>query len=411
MTALIPFFLLLAADAPSQTWSQWGGPTRDFKIAPAPSLAATWPATGPKALWRRELGDGYSSFVSDNGSHLFTLYKKGETTVVLALEAGTGKTLWETTFDSPFIKGEMNPTMGTAPASTPLVSGDRVFAITFTGRLVSLDRKTGKSIWEQDLWKQYGGTIVEYGYTNSPLLYRDMIILPIGGENRAMAAFRASDGKLVWKRATADNGMTSPIVVDMNGQAELVTVMKDVVLGLDAKTGDSLWSIQHKNRTDTNVSTPVWAGNNTLLVSSAYDSGTRAIKLTRTGGKTEAKELWFNPRIRVHVGNILVRGDVAYASSGDFGPAPVTAFKVETGEILWQVRKFAKANFVDAGSKIVALDEEGKLILATLSPSGVEVLADTQALTKPAWTPPTLIGTKVFIRDRKSMAAYELGAQ
>jgi len=402
---VISFLLLfLAADA---TWTQWGGPTRDFKVAPAP-LAATWPASGPKVLWKREFGDGYASFVSD-GKTLYTTYRNGEKTIILALDTATGKTVWDVSFDSPFIKGEMNPTMGNAPASTPLLVGDRLFVVTFTGKLLALQTKDGKAIWEQDLWKQHGGTIVEYGYTNSPLLYRDMVILPVGGENKAMAAFKASDGSLVWKKASADNGMTSPIVVNVDGEDQLVTVMKDVVLGMKPLTGEPLWSMPHKNKTDTNVSSPVWAGKNTLLVSSAYDSGTRAIRLTRTGAKTEAKELWFNGRIRVHVGNILVRGDIAYASSGDFGPAPVTAFKVESGEILWQQRKFAKANFIDTGGKIVALDEEGKLILATLSPSGVEVLAESQVLSKPAWTPPTVLGTHVFVRDRKAMVALDLG--
>src|SRR5207237_4770813 len=137
----------------------------------------------PRVIWKRKLGDGYSSIVTD-GRTAYTLYKRGSDTVVIAMNAATGETVWEKIFDSAPTKEEskeIDPVHGTAPASTPLIIGDRLYAVTFMGRLVALDRKSGTVEWSQELWRKHGGTIVGYGYTNSPMAYKDLIIVPVGG--------------------------------------------------------------------------------------------------------------------------------------------------------------------------------------------------------------------------------------
>ena len=107
---------------------------------------------------------------------------------------------------------------------------------------------------------------------------------------------------------TSDNAMSSQ-VLNLGGKPQVVTVMLKEVLSVDPDNGKCLWRWRH-------------------VVSSAYDSGTRAIRVKpSTGGGFTASEEWFDKRIRVHQGNILVPGEYAYASSGDFGPAPLTAFR------------------------------------------------------------------------------------
>jgi outer membrane protein assembly factor BamB len=401
---------LLAADTRPE-WLQWGGPNRDFQL-PAANLAA-WPSDGPRRLWKRSLGDGYSSVVTD-GRTLYTLFKRGTDTVVTALDAGTGKTVWESTFDAAIVsakeKEEIDPVHGTAPASTPVIAGDRLFAITFMGRLVALDRNTGRTIWAQELWRKHGGTIVGYGYTNSPLLYKDNIILPVGGDGHAMMAFRQSDGEVAWKGGDSDNAMSSPVMIDVDGEQQVVTVMLKEVLAVSPDNGRVLWRFPHANKTETNVTSVVWCPGNIVLVSSAYDSGTRALHLERRGGRTTATELWFNKKVRVHHGNILCIGDYMYASSGDFGPAPVTALKISTGEIAWQDRGFSKANFLRVGDRVIVNDEDGKLGLVQLTPEGMKVLSQAQTpLSNPAWTPATLVGRTLYLRDRASIVAFDLG--
>src|SRR5262249_30895844 len=121
-----------------------------------------------------------------------------------------------------------------------------------------------------------------------------------------------------------------------------------IIAGLDPNNGNMLWSFPHKTSWHLNITMPVWGDDNILVLSSAYGTGARAIRLTRNGAKTTAEEIWANNRMRVHHGTLVRVGDYVYGSSGDFGPAPMTAINAKTGKIEWQERALSKATFVYA---------------------------------------------------------------
>jgi glucose dehydrogenase len=400
--------LLLAILQGDGRWLEWGGPTRDFHV-PDAHLAASWPREGPRRLWTRGLGDGYSAILAD-GSTLYTLFRRGQENVATALDAESGRTLWEQPFDTTPLPG-MFLEYGRGPNSTPLLVGGRLFVVTFTGRLAALDPKTGRVLWQQELWKDHGGTFRDVGYSASPLAYKDTVILPVGGKGKGVFAFRQSDGVVLWKRQDFENAMSSPVLIRVDGEEQVVLFMVDHIAGLDPATGDLLWSHGHKTDHAVNASTPVFADGNILVLSSAYGTGARALKLVRKDGKTTARELWQNPRFKVHHGNMIRIGEYVYGSSGDFGPAFLTAVHVPTGRIAWQDRHFPKSNFLYAGGKVIVLDEDGRLALATLSPKGLEVHSEAEILTKLAWTVPTLAGRRLYVRDRQTIAAFDLGVR
>jgi outer membrane protein assembly factor BamB len=398
--------LLLATAVGEGRWLEWGGPTRDFHV-PGAVLAPSWPREGPKRLWSRELGDGYSSILSD-GPHLFTVFRRDKRNVATALDAATGRTLWEQAFDATPPPG-MFLEYGSGPNATPLLVGERLFVVTFTGQLNALDSKTGRVLWRQELWKEHGGTFRDVGYSASPLAYRDTIVLPVGGKGKGVFAFRQSDGAVLWQKQDFENAMSSPLFIRVDGQDQVVLFMVDHVIGLDPQTGDLLWSHEHKTDYAVNASTPVWADGNILIVASAYGSGARALKLERRDGKTAVRELWLNRRFRVHHGNMLRIGEYVYGSSGDFGPALLSAVHIPSGRLAWQDRHFPKANLLYAAGKAIVLDEDGRLALATLSPEGLKVHSEAAILTKLAWTVPTLVGSRLYVRDRQTIAAFDLG--
>ena len=106
------------------------------------------------------------------------------------------------------------------------------------------------------------------------------------------------------------------------------------------------------------------------------------------------KQLWHNPRIRVHFGTMIRVGATVYGASGHDGPSPITAFDVNTGQVLWHSgREFAKAQLLYADGKLIVLDEDGVLALTTPTPKALTVQSKVQLLTKVAWTPPVLAGT------------------
>lgn len=402
-------------DVAAQTeWLQWGGPTRNF-VSDAKGLASTWPAGGPKKLWTRALGEGHSSILVEGG-RLYTIYRpfgassrRGEEEAVVALDAATGKTIWEFKYPAPTQGVDFRE--GAGPHSTPLIVGNRLFATSTRRELFAIDKTTGARIWSHDFMKEYGAPPPGRGYSGSPMLYNGTIIVTVGGSGQAVAAFNQQTGALVWRAGTFEYAPASPILIDLDGQPQLVVFGGDQVVGMDPSNGRTLWSHPHKTDWGLNISTPLWSpADHLLFVSSAYGTGSRVLELRQMAGKTTVSEKWFSNRMRVHIGSVIRLGDYVYGSTGDFGPAFLAAVDVKSGKIAWQERGFARAQLLHADGKLIILDEDGALALATASPEGLKVLARAQVLDHLSWTPPTLVGTKLYVRDRKTIAALELGS-
>jgi outer membrane protein assembly factor BamB len=401
----IVLILSLAAPTLAQSeWPQWGGPDRNF-IVKTKGLATTWPTSGPKQLWTRALGRGHSAIVVD-GKTLYTMYSVGEEEVVIALAADTGKTIWEFKYAAP--TAGQNYEAGFGPHSTPLIAGNLLFTVGAIGKLHALDKQNGRPVWSHDLWKELGGTNNDRGYSCSPLLYKDTIILTVGGKDQALVAFKVKDGSIAWKSLSVDISPTSPILINVDGQEQLVAFLGKEVVGVDPNNGTLLWSHPHVTDWGLNISLPVWGPDNLLFMSSAYNGGSRVLKLSQKAGKTTVEEVWFHRRLRLHHGTAIRIGDYVYASSGDFGPAFLAATNVKTGEIAFQDRSFPKSNFVYADGKLIILDEDGNLALATVSPTGLKVISKVALMKNLAWTVPTLVGTRLYLRDRHTITAVDL---
>ncbi len=401
----------------ADNWPQWGGPGANFRVEDA-GLADQWPDDGPKKLWSRELGEGYAAISSD-GTSLFTMYSirakddKGKFSrdgqeVLVALDPKTGKQTWAFAYDAPWPE-DLDMPFGPGPNATPVIVGDRIFSIGCTAKLHCLDKNTGKLIWAKDLGTEYDIELDAYGYSASALPYKKTIILPIGGEGKGLMAFSMADGSTVWKNQDFALTFSTPILINVNGEDQLVSFTPTEVSGLNPDNGDLLWKHPHETKYGANISSPVWCGDNIVFVSSAYGMGSRALKLTRTGDKTTVEELWYNKKLRIHHADAIAIGDYVYGSSGDFGPTFFTAINAKTGEMAWRKRGFSKATCVSAGDKMIILDEDGQLALARANPKDPEVLSKCQLLQKTAWTVPTLIGKTLYVRDRKSIMALDLG--
>ena len=390
----------------SADWTLWGGPNRDFRSA-ASGLAETWPDSGPAKLWTRVLGEGFSASAVE-ADRLFTMYSTEKQEVVTALDAATGKTVWEYAYDTDFSPGA--PDVGAGPYAMPQVIGDRVVSVGGTGKLHSMDKASGRPVWSRDVYEEFGGTRKMYGYACHALPYKDLLILMVGGSRQSIVALRQSDGQVVWGRHGFTNSHSSPLLINVDGQDQVVAAMGQQIVAVDPLTGDLRWEHPHPTQYDFAISTPVWGPDQILVVSSSYEGGTRALQLRQQNGRTTVQELWHNPRIRVHFGTMIRQGDTVYGASGHHGPAPITAFDVKTGRILWHSgRDFAKSQLLSADGKLIILDEDGVLALATASAEGLRVHSRVQLLTKVAWTVPTLAGTRLYVRDRTQLMALELG--
>jgi len=422
-------------------WPQWGGPSRDFKVN-TDGLAKRWPEGGPKKLWARDLGDGYSSIVCDGG-RLYTMYwlsdplapsdeegsdkagttkdeakgdppaqghsgpsarRKGQE-VVIALDAATGQTVWEYKYPASWAD-DMDITFGPGPNSTPLIVGDRVYTVGATVKLHCLDRKTGKLLWAHDLGEEYKASKMVYGYGASPAAYKDTIILPLGGEGQGVIALRQADGAVAWKAQDFKTAWATPLIINVDGQDQVVVMMSKGVAGLDPTNGELKW--KQDGHDGSCICTPVFGDDNILFISGAYGVGARGIKLTRQDGKTVAEELWFNKKMQIMHGNGVRVGDVVYGASGDFGPVFMAAVNVKTGEFLWRKRGFSKATCVYGDKKLIILDEDGNLALTSPRTKKLKIRSRFELCKRNSWTVPTLVGTRLYVRDRHQIMALDL---
>lgn len=415
-TAAATALLLAGASAASAAneWTQWGGPSRDF-TCDGKGLAASWPDAGPKQLWSRELGEGFATVLVD-GDRLYTMYRVGDDEILVALNAADGKTIWEHKYSAPIIKEKMAMEFGLGPHATPLIVGDRIFCVGVVGNLHCVNKADGKPLWSHDFVKEYDGVVMNRGYSCSPIAYKDTIILTCGKQekaadnNKAIIAFNQKDGSIAWAKHNFEVSHASPILINFAGKDQLVLPSTKEILGIDPAGGEILWSHPHTTQFGANISTPIFTHGDTVIVSSGYQpGGTRAIKLTQKDGKTAPEELWYTAKMRVHIGNIVCVGDRVIGSSGDFGPAFMVALNVADGKLAFRDKGLKKASCVAAGGRLVLLDEDGTLALATPAADKLEIHGKVPLLSNVSWTAPTLVGTKLYIRDRKKIIALDLG--
>jgi len=401
MTKCAPVFLLAAAFAAasiagstSAQWPQWGGPDRDFRSA-STGLAEEWPAAGPRKIWERELGPGFSSIVADGG-RLFTLYHRGEDEVVVALDAKTGATVWEHEYR----------TGSDRPNSTPTVAGDRLYTLGVSGVLCALEKDSGKLAWSHDLVKEYGAKGPQYGFASSPLVHGGSLILPVGGAGWGVAAFALTDGKLLWHAHELEEVYGSPLLIDVEGEAQVAVLAAGQLVGLSPETGRLLW--REPIEGDQPIATPVWCADKLLCVT-AGPGGSVALKFSKADGETRVARVWKNDTLQINQTTVVRAGDYFYGSTGD--PCCVTAIRADTGEIAWRGQGLSLANVVAADGKLVLLDYDGVLGLATARPGAWKVSSKVSMLEREAFTAPTLAGTSLYLRDQKRILALDLGKQ
>ncbi len=404
LTALLAGVVYAAGVALAADWPQWGGPSRQFRVE-GPALADSWPAGGPKLLWERELGEGYAGVAAVAG-RLYTHYRTGQEERVIAVEAASGRTLWEHAYPSP--TATLTDQYGFGPDASPLVAGGRVFAIGSLGDLRAYDAATGKVLWTQELVKGLGGTFRGLSYSSSPVAYGETVIAQVGEAGHALVAFRQSDGAIAWQSGDFQSSAASPILIQLGEATQLVAFFSYEIAGFDPASGKLSWTHPHKTTLGHNIATPVWGDDGVLFVSSAYDGGSAAVRLAAEGDAVKVEPLWKSQQMRVHFTSAVRVGDLVVGSSGDFGPVPLSAVEVKTGKIAWRDRSFSRANLVVAGDRLLVLDEDGTLGLVTVSPTGLTVLAQAQIGGDRNWTVPTLTGDRLYVRDRKTLKAFEL---
>ena len=403
LTTLVVLATVITFDAHAQ-WTQFGGPGQNFKVE-GKGLSEKWPAEGPRKIWTRKLGEGYSAILAE-GDRLYTMYRAGAKEVVTSLGANTGETLWEFGYVSLPPEGH-DAEWGKGPNATPLLTDGSIYTIGVAGIMHCLDAATGKLLWSHNLLGEFGGNVLVLGYSSSPIAYKDTVIVLVGGKDQSIVAFDKNDGHVVWKNLSFENSYSTPRIMKICGEDQLVTFMGTEVIGVDPHTGVLKWQYPIRNEYKQNITMPSLLDDDLLFIST-WKAGSRGLKLVK-GEPFRVEELWSTRKVHSFYESSVLIGDYVYGSSGPPEAHLMSAINVRTGKIAWRQRGFASANVVAVGDRLIILDENGHLALATPGPEGLTVHSKIQLLKRPSRTVPTVVGNVVYVRDAESIMALDLG--
>ena len=395
----IVFLFLFAAEAmaqPGANWPQWRGPNRDG-ISKESGLLKQWPAEGPPLVWKAVgAGRGYSSFSVASGK-LYTLGLRGDREFVIAFDIANGKEAWAMAHG-----GKFENDRGDGPRGTPTVDGDRVYALGGDGDLSALDARTGKIVWSKNVLKEFGGSNIQWGISESPLVMGNKVLVNAGGRNASIVALNKDNGNVMWKSQSDEAGYSSAIPLQINGGTQVVFFTAARALGLDVNDGRLLWEYARPSNNVANVATPIARGNR-IFISSDYGTGGGVVEIKEDN---KAQEIYFTKDMRNHHSSSVLVGDYLYG----FSSAILTAMRFDSGEIAWRDRSVGKGSLVFADGHLYCFSENGVVGLVEATPAGYKEKGRFRIAqdSLPTWTHPVVAGGRLYLRDQDTIYAYDV---
>ena len=398
-TVVLLVLVQQAGAQPAANWPQWRGPNRDG-VSKETGLLKQWPAEGPPLVWKATgAGNGYSSFSIANGK-LYTMGVRGDREFVIAFDLATGKESWATPSGSAFRNDR-----GNGPRGTPTIDGDRLYALGGNGDLSALDARTGKLIWTKNVLREFGGSNIQWGISESPLVLGNKVLVNAGGPGASMVALNKTDGSVIWKSQSDEPGYSSAIPLDVNGLTQVVFFTAQRAVGLDVRDGKLLWEYEHPSNNVANVATPI-ARANRIFISSDYGTGGGVVEIKPDN---KAQELYFTKDMKNHHSSSVLVGDYLYG----FSSSILTAMKFDTGEVAWKDRSVGKGSLVYADGNLYCLSENGVVGLVEATPTGYKEKGRfrIQQGNLPTWAHPVVAGGRLYIRDQDTIYAFDVQAK
>jgi len=389
----------LVATLPAADWPQWRGPNRDGSGA-----VFTEPAQWPEKLterWKVAVGGGHSSPVLV-GNRIFVHSRQQNDEVIAAIDAATGKVVWQDRYPAPYRTNPAAASHGPGPKSTPVVAGGRVIALGISGILSALDATSGKVLWR----KPAPATPPQYGTAMSPAVDAGLVIAHVGGQDSgALTAFDAATGTEKWKWTGDGPGYASPVIGTFGGTKQIITQSQERLVSVSAASGQLLWEIPLETPYQQNSVTPLV--HKDMVIYSGLEHPVVAVRPVNKAGKWTTEKVWENAEAGMYMSSPVIAGTTLFGMSNR-SRGHFYAIDLANGKTLWATRgrEAENAAIVNAGKLLFILKADAELVIARPNPASFDVIRRYTVANSPTWAHPVIDGNRIFVKDADSLILW-----
>jgi len=391
--------IILVGQSLGPDWPQFRGPNRDGSVASFVEPTA-WPDKLTQR-WKVDVGEGHATPVLV-GARVYTFSRQGANEVMQALDAATGKPIWQTRYPAPVTVNPAAQAHGPGPKATPTFADGRLYTLGMGGIVTAFDAASGKQLWQ----KPAGSTLPLYGTAVSPLVDRGLVIVHVGGDKGgALTAVDAGTGNVKWAWNGDGPSYASPIVAEIDGIRQVITLTQGSVVGVSAADGRLLWRRPYTTEYRQNIITPLLVGN--TLIIGGYQKPTIALRLVKTGDQWKVEDVWENAGVSLYMANGVLAGDrlfgLSQRNSGQY-----FMLDLKSGKTVWTgtPRQAENAAIVRAGSVIFSLEDDAELMVGRVGASGFQELKRYTVANAATWAQPVISGRRIFVKDVSTLALW-----
>lgn len=399
-TILLFSLFLSIISIQAQEIAQWRGAERDGKY-PDKDLLKSWGENGPDLLWHYDdLGDGHASASVMND----LVYTAGTDTAgngfVIAL-SHKGEKVWQSVYGKEWMESYEGA------RSTPVIFEGKVYVVSSYGQLACMNADNGNIIWKKDLFTDYDGINIKWGVTENLLIDGDILYCTPGGKKANVLALNKDNGDFIWECPGLGEGSAycSPLMVELNNKKLLVTQTEKSVLGIDAHSGELLWSYEHINRWSVQPNTPLYK-NGMLYIVSGYGKGGVMLKLAEDG--KSVSKVWENTSLDNKMGGVILQDGRIYGS----GDANKKWFCLdwETGEELYSSKMLRVGNIIYADDLLYCYGTGGKVGIVDPKTNDYALLSSFKVPYghKQHWAHLVIHNKVLYVRHGHSIMAYDI---
>ena len=378
------------------------GPSRNGVYA-GPALADAWGANGPKAVWRKQVGQGFAG-PAVVGNRVILFHRVGNEEVLESLDAATGDSVWRYAYPTRY-RDDFGFDEG--PRAVPVVADGVIYTFGAEGQLHAVDLAKGTRLWSEDTMKRFGVPKGFFGAAGSPLVEGGRVIANVGGDKAGIVAFEAKTGKVLWSATDDDASYSSGVAATIGGRRLGVFLTRDSLVGLDPASGMVQFQRRWRARiaASVNAATPIIVGDE-IFVSAQYGPGAGVLRVNGS----QLTDVWTSDDVLSnHYATSVFYNGYLYGFHGrqEFGPS-FRAVELQTGTVKWSQEQFRAGSVLLAGDRLLITREGGELVLASASPQAFKPIARAQILQGVVRPYPALADGLLYVRNENTLVCLDL---